>query len=186
MPDEKPGTVPETAERTGSALGRWSWVERAVWTDRMLQALEEGVKGGAWYVLMDKVCAPQNLAAGFAKVAKNRGSAGVDHITIGQYRGGLSDNLAYLSKQLREGSYRCHALRCVEIPKPGSSEKRTLSIPTVRDRIVQAAVTQVLEPIFERGFAEHSYGFRPGRGCKDALRQVEQWLRAVDGLRQAA
>jgi len=149
-----------------------------VWTDRMLQALDEGVKGGAWYVLMDKVCALQSLAAGFAKVAKSRGSAGVDHITIGQYRSGLDDNLAYLSSQLREGSYRCNALRRVEIPKPGSSEKRTLSIPTVRDRTVQAAVTHVLEPIFERGFAEHSYGFRPGRGCKDALRQVEQWLRS--------
>ena len=170
--------MPETAERTGSDPGRWSWVERAVWTDRMLQALEEGVKGGAWYVLMDKVCAPQNLAAGFAKVAKSRGSAGADHITIGQYRSGLDDNLGYLSKQLREGSYRCDALRRVEIPKPGSSEKRTLSIPTVRDRIVQASVTQVLEPIFERDFSEHSYGFRPGRGCKDALRQVEQWLRS--------
>jgi len=146
----------------------------------MLQALEEGVKGGTWHVLMDKVCAPQNLAAGFAKVAKNRGSAGVDRITIGQYRSGLADNLAYLSKQLREGLYRCDALRRVEIPKPGSSEKRTLSIPTVRDRTVQAAVTQVLEPIFERDFAEHSYGFRPGRGCKDALRQVEKWLRSGD------
>jgi RNA-directed DNA polymerase len=178
MPDDKTGSVPATAERTGSDLGRWSWVERAVWTDRMLQALEEGVKGGAWYVLMDKVCAPQSLSAGFAKVAKSRGSAGVDHITIGQYRSGLDGNLAHLSKQLRDGSYRCNALRRVEIPKPGSSEKRTLSIPTVRDRTVQAAIKHVLEPIFERDFAEHSYGFRPGRGCKDALRQVVKRLLA--------
>lgn len=178
MPDESSVTVPATAERAGSRLGRWSWVERAVWTDRMLQALDEGVKGGTWYVLMDKVCAPTTLDAGFARVAKSRGSSGVDHITIGQYRNDLGDNHAYLSKLLREGAYRCNRPRLVEIPKPGSSEKRRLSIPTVRDRVVQAAVTQVLEPIFERDFSERSYGFRPGRGCKDALREVEKWIRA--------
>lgn len=153
-------------------------MERATWTDRMLQALDEGVKGGKWYVLMDKVSAPKNLAAAFTKVAKSRGAAGADHVTIGQYRSGLEGNLTYLRTQLREGSYRCGTVRRVEIPKPGSSEKRTLSIPTVRDRVVQAAVKQVLEPIFERDFAEGSYGFRPERGCKDALREVERQLRA--------
>lgn len=180
MAYDKTGTVPGTAERPGSPEGRWSWVERAVWTERMLQALDTGVKGGAWYVLMDKVSSPKNLTAGFAKVAKNRGSAGVDHITIGQYRSGLADNIAHLSRELTNGTYRCKALRRVEIPKPGSKETRPLMIPTVQDRTVQAAVTQVLEPIFERDFAEHSYGFRPGRGCKDALRQVVTWLEAGD------
>jgi RNA-directed DNA polymerase len=177
MPDDETATVPTTAERVDSTADRWSWVERAVWTERMLQALETGVKGGSWYVLMDKVCAPKNLAAAFARVAKSRGSAGIDHITIGQYRADLAGNLAFLSKELSGHSYRSHRLRRVEIPKPGSAEKRSLSIPTVRDRVVQAAVKQVLEPIFERDFAEHSYGFRPGRGCKDALREVETQLR---------
>ena len=69
-------------------------------------------------------------------------------------------------------------MRRVWIPKPGSTEKRPLGIPTVRDRVVQTALRHVLEPIFERDFAEHSYGFRPGRGCKDALRRVD---RAAEG-----
>lgn len=176
--EEMTARLSQEAESAGSTDGRWSWVERSVWTERMLQALDKGVKGGRWYVLMDKVGAPRNLEAAFARVAKNRGSAGGDHITVGQYRSALGGNLAYLSKQPLEGSYRCNALRRVEIPKPGSTEKRTISIPTVRDRVVQASVKQVLEPIFERDFSNQSYGFRPGRGCKDALRQVEQWLRA--------
>jgi group II intron reverse transcriptase/maturase len=70
-----------------------------------------------------------------------------------------------------------HAIRRVSIPKPGTNQTRPLGIPTVRDRIVQAAIVHAIESIFEQTFAEHSYGFRPGRGCKDALRRVEQFLR---------
>ena len=81
-------------------------------------------------------------------------------------------------EQLQDGSYRPQAMRRVWIPKPGSTEKRPLGIPTVRDRVVQAALRHVLEPIFERDFAEQSYGFRPDRGCKDALRRVDELLKA--------
>jgi len=77
---------------------------------------------------------------------------------------------------LKEGQYQPQAIKRVWIPKPGSREKRPLGIPTVQDRIVQAALRQAIEPIFEREFAEHSYGFRPERGCKDALRRVEKLL----------
>jgi len=79
---------------------------------------------------------------------------------------------------LRRGTYVPQAIRRHWIPKPGSTEKRPLGIPTVRDRVVQTALRRVLEPIFERGFATHSYGFRPGRGCKDALRRVQELLQA--------
>jgi len=90
----------------------------------------------------------------------------------------LEENLKRLSEDLQSGLYRPQQIRRHYIPKPGSKEKRPLGIPTVRDRVVQTAVLNALEPIFEREFAEHSYGFRPGRGCKDALRRVDQLLKA--------
>ena len=77
---------------------------------------------------------------------------------------------------LREGRYQPQGVRRVWITKPGSKEQRPLGIPTVRDRVVQTALMLVLEPILEREFAEQSYGFRPKRGCKDALRRVEELL----------
>jgi RNA-directed DNA polymerase len=144
----------------------------------MLTALEQGVKGGKWYSLMDKVCTLQNLQSAFDRVKANKGTAGVDHQTIEMFEKHLEENLAYLSTTLQDGTYHPQAIKRVWIPKPGSSEKRPLGIPTVRDRVVQAALRNVLEPIFERDFAERSYGFRPGRGCKDALRQVDALLKA--------
>ncbi|MGA9115744.1 MAG: group II intron reverse transcriptase/maturase [Bacteroidota bacterium] len=144
----------------------------------MLTALEKGVKGGKWYSLMDKVNTLANLRAGFAKVKANRGGAGIDHQTIEMFERCLEENLEKLSQSLKDGSYRPQAVRRVWIPKPGSKEKRPLGIPTVRDRVVQAALLMVLGPIFERDFAEQSYGFRPNRGCKDALRRVVELLRA--------
>src|SRR6266540_1166270 len=146
---------------------RWSWVEPAVWTTRMLTALEKGVKGGKWFSLIDKVHAPSNLAAAFTKVKANDGAAGVDHRTIEMYEKDLEENLQRLSESLKEGRYQPQAIKRVWIPKPGGREMRPLGIPTVQDRIVQAALRQVIEPIFEREFAEHSYGFRPERGCKE-------------------
>jgi RNA-directed DNA polymerase len=127
---------------------------------------------------MDKVSTLANLRAGFAKVKANRGGAGVDHQTIEMFERCLEENLEKLSQSLKGGSYRPQAVRRVWIPKPGSKEKRPLGIPTVRDRVVQAALLNVLEPIFERDFSERSYGFRPNRGCKDALRRVVELLKA--------
>jgi RNA-directed DNA polymerase len=111
-------------------------------------------------------------------VAVNKGSAGVDHVTIPMFADRLEEELKKLSEDLRTGAYRPQAIRRHYIPKPGSQEKRPLGIPTVRDRVVQTALRMALEPIFERDFAEHSYGFRPGRGCKDALRRVNELLKA--------
>jgi RNA-directed DNA polymerase len=144
----------------------------------MVAALEQGVKGGKWFSLIDKVHAQGNLRNAFAKVKANKGAAGVDHQSIGDFEHDLEDNLARLAQELREGTYHPQALRRVWIPKPGSSERRPLGIPTVRDRVVQAALRHVVEPIFEKDFAQHSYGFRPGRGCKDALRRVDGLLKA--------
>ncbi len=178
MTEDKLAGVPETATQAGEIRARWAWVEPSVWTDRMLTALEEGVKGGKWYSLMDKVYALPNLRAAFAKVKANGGAAGVDHQTVEMYERRLEENLGKLSQALKEGKYRPQAVRRVWIPKLGSKEKRPLGIPTVQDRVVQAALLNVLEPIFERDFAEQSYGFRPNRGCKDALRRVCELLEA--------
>jgi RNA-directed DNA polymerase len=90
----------------------------------------------------------------------------------------LEKNLERLSAALRAGLYGPQAIRRVWIAKPGSREKRPLGIPTVRDRVVQTALRNVLEPIFERDFAAQSYGFRPERGAKDALRRVAELLKA--------
>lgn len=176
--EETPVRVPATARRTGETpiLMRWRWIEPSVWTERMLTALENGVKGGKWYSLMDKVCCTANLRASFGRVRANKGSAGVDHQSVEMFEADLDNSLAYLSRSLRDGTYHPQPIKGVWIPKPGGTEKRPLGIPTVRDRVVQTALRNVLEPIFECDFAAQSYGFRPGRRCKDALRRVQELL----------
>ena len=146
--------------------------EAGVWTERMLSALGNGVKGGKWFSLMDKVFAPKTLALAWTKVRANKGVAGVDGQSIERFTAKTEDYLTELSAALREGMYQPQAVKRVDIPK-GDGKTRPLGIPTVKDRIVQQAVRLVVEPIFEYGFAEGSYGFRPGRGCHDALRVVD-------------
>jgi RNA-directed DNA polymerase len=143
----------------------------------MLEALEAGVQGGKWFSLIDKVIAPRTLAAAWAKVKANKGAAGVDRQTLAMFERRVDFNLTDLARRVREGTYRPQAVRRVWIEKPGGKEKRPLGIPTVRDRVLQTALRFALEPIFERDFAAHSYGFRPGRGCKDALRRVDALLK---------
>jgi len=143
----------------------------------MLEALCNGVKGGQWFSLIDKIYSLKSLRTAFTKVKRNKGAAGIDRIGIEQFELNLEENLQKLSEQLREGRYQPQEIRRVYIEKPGSKEKRPLGIPTVRDRVVQTALRQVIEPIFEKEFAPNSYGFRPGRGCKDALREVDKKLR---------
>jgi RNA-directed DNA polymerase len=175
--ETQPTAVPSRAKQVGDALGRWSWVEPSVWTERMLTALETGVKGGKWFSLIDKVHHLTTLYAAFRKVAANKGAAGVDHVAIAMFEARLDENVRKLHDDLRAGTYQPQAIRRHYIPKPGTQETRPLGIPTVRDRVVQTALRMVLEPIFEHDFAEHSYGFRPDLGCKDALRRVEHLLK---------
>ena len=183
----KPATVPfwtkqageiQTQFPYGEETSRWAWVESSIWTDRMLTALEQGVKGGKWFSLIDKVYSPSNLKSATMEVARNGGAAGVDHVTIEMFTERIDANLRRLSEVLRTGTYEPQAVRRVWIPKPGSQEQRPLGVPTVGDRTVQNALRHVLEPIFERDFAEQSYGFRPGRSCIDALTRVEALLEA--------
>jgi RNA-directed DNA polymerase len=154
------------------------WVERSVWTDRMLEALEQGVKGGVWFSLIDKVYRPKTLYAAWQTVKRNSGGAGTDHESIERFEQKLEENISKLSEELQAETYRPRPIKRTYIDKPGSREKRPLGIPTVRDRVVQSAIRLVIEPIFERQFRPSSYGFRPNRGCKDALREVERMLKA--------
>lgn len=144
----------------------------------MLTALIQGVKGDKWFRLFDKVFAERNLWRAFQQVAAKRGAAGVDHMSVEQFARQLPDSIWELSDLIKSGKFTPQAIRRVHIPKPGTNETRPLGIPTVRDRVVQAAIVNVIAPIFERDFAEHSYGFRPNRGCKDALRRVDALLKA--------
>lgn len=170
--------VPEAAKQEAEARssGKWVWVEAVVWTERMLAALGNGVKGGKWFSLIDKVYNAKTLKAAWKKVAANKGAAGVDKISIKRFRSNALFYLAELERELHDGTFQPSAVRRVHIPKDGK-KTRPLGIPTVKDRIVQTALKMVLEPIFEKEFLPTSYGFRPGRGCKDALREVDRLLK---------
>ena len=157
---------------------KWAWTEASVWTERMLATLERGIKGGQWFSLIDKVWKRENLQSATAQVLRHRGGAGVDGQTCERYRRTAPERLERLQEQIRSGRYTPPPVKRVWIPKLGSKELRPLGIPTVEDRVVQTAVRNVIEPIFEHTFAEHSYGFRPGRGAKNALRRVDHLLKA--------
>lgn len=174
--EEKPPSVPARDKQGGDAPRRPAGAEPEVWSERMLTALARGVKGNQWFSLIDKVYADRTLALAWEKVRSNAGGSGVDGITITRFAQDCPRGLLDLKEQLRKASYQPRPVKRVWIPKPGTKQERPLGIPTVRDRIVQTALRMVIEPIFEHRFAEHSYGFRPGRGCKDALRRVQTLL----------
>jgi len=187
---EKAATVPATAKRAasdpatagcvpvgGCPLGEW--VDREIWTERMLAALATASKEGKqskWFSLIDKVWRDSTLQSAWQQVRAKKGAAGIDRISIARFETQAPKYLGEIAEQLKTGQYRAEAVRRVEIPKTGGGS-RPLGIPTVKDRVVQAAVKRVIEPIFESQFCDTSYGFRPGRGCKDALQAVDGWLK---------
>jgi RNA-directed DNA polymerase len=176
--EEPSESVPERDKQAEEDLWQRHKAERGVWSEPMLAALERGLKGNKWFSLIDKVRAARTLELAWEKVRANAGACGVDGITISRFAKDSQSRLLAVNEQLKRGTYQPKPVKRVWIDKPGSAEKRPLGIPTVTDRVVQAAVRMVIEPIFEHRFAKHSYGFRPGRGCKDALRRVEELLHA--------
>ena len=182
--DYTPETVPFAATPAGEPPAIAQWANSFVWTDRMLATLgcvhqhSGQVRGGKWHTLIDKVFSPHNLMSASGHVIGNQGAAGVDHQSTSGFALRECEELRHLEHELRTDTYRPQAIRRVWIPKLGSRELRPLGIPTVRDRVVQTALLHVLEPIFDATFAEHSYGFRHGRGCHHALEQVESALNA--------
>ena len=173
---QRVASVSQEAKQGSSSPAEWPWVDRTIWTERMLAALGNGVRGTKWFSLIDKVYRPQTLERAWQDVRANRGAAGVDGQSVRRFEAHAERYLAELGEALQSGRYRPEAVRRVAIPK--GTGTRPLGIPTVKDRIVQAAVKRVIEPIFEHAFLAMSYGFRPGRGCKDALREVDGLLQA--------
>lgn len=177
MGQEVVSGVPEKATQ-GTEAGRreWWWAEGSIWTERMVSALVNGVQGGKWFSLVDKAIRPTTLEAAWQKVARNKGAAGVDGLSIERFAAQAARYLSELHEDLKTGRYRPSPIRRVEIPK-GDGRTRPLGIPTVKDRTVQMALKMTIEPIFEHEFRPGSYGFRPGRSCKDALREVDRLLK---------
>ena len=179
-PEDKPRRV---ARRRGAhspmgevMLQRYK-AERRIWSEKMLMALERGVKGGRWFSLNDKIGREETLSLAWEKVETNAGACGVDNITIARFRKDSQTRLLAVKEQLKSRSYEPLPVKRAWIDKAGKGKKkRPLGIPAVKDRIVQQALRMVIEPIFEKRFAQHSYGFRPGRSCHDALRRVEGQL----------
>lgn len=155
---------------------QWEWTEASVWTERMLTTLERGIEGGKWFSLIDKVWKMENLQSAVEKVRRGKSEKKADGRRCRRYAEKAETRLPILQAKLKSGDYRPEPVQRVWIPKLGSKELRPLGIPQVEDRVVEMALRNVIEPIFENVFAKHSYGFRPNRGAKDALRQVVQLL----------
>lgn len=167
-----------TAKQGREVAPQWAWTEASVWTERMLATLERGIKGDKWYSLIDKVWKMESLQSAVANVVRNKSRQKPDGQRCRRYAEQKDRRLPALQSKLRNGEYQPQPAKRVWIPKLGSRELRPLGIPPVENRVVEMAVRQVIEPIFEQTFAEQSYGFRPGRGAKDALRRVQQLLNA--------
>jgi len=178
--ERKPATVAaEKSEpkQAGETQEKWKWVERSVWTKSMLQRLEESQEQTKWFSLWDKVWAGDNLAQACLEVILNKGSAGVDGQSTHELSVKMPEITQELQRELKGGTYKPLPVKRTWIDKPGSVEKRPLGVPACRDRTVQGALRHVMEPIFERDFAQHSYGFRPGKSAQQALARVEELLR---------
>jgi RNA-directed DNA polymerase len=171
---QQTATVPTTAKRAASdpatagnaPVGEshaWEWVDREIWTERMLAALATASKEGKeskeskWFSLIDKVWRDSTLWSAWQQVRAKRGAAGIDRISIARFEANAPKYLSEVAEQLKTGQYRAEAVRRVEIPKAGGGS-RPLGIPTVKDRVVQAAVKRVIEPIFESVSATRATG----------------------------
>ena len=124
---------------------------------------------------LEEICCLSNLREAFRAVKRNKGSPGIDRVTIEQYESNLEEELNKLHKEVLSWTYKPSPVRRVEIPKPGrGKEVRKLGIPTVKDRVLQAAIKNVLEPIIDPHFSPKSYGFRPGLGAQQAIQAAQQ------------
>jgi RNA-directed DNA polymerase len=133
--------------------------------------------------LMEKICEPSNLNRAYKRVKANKGAAGIDGMTVDDLFDWIAQHKESLIESLKAGTYQPSPVLGVEIPKPGrSKETRLLGIPCVVDRLVQQAIFQVLEPLFDPTFSESSYGFRPGRSAHQALLKAREYVQEGYGI----
>jgi len=121
--------------------------------------------------LLERILQKDNLNKAYKKVKSNKGAGGIDGMSVDELLTYLKENQGQLLQEIRDGRYNPNPVRRVEIPKETKGEYRKLGVPTVVDRVIQQAITQVLTPIFEEQFSEYSYGFRPNKGTHDALKE---------------
>jgi len=135
--------------------------------------------GGSEYAngLLEEILDRHNINRAYKRVKENKGSHGVDGMTVDELLQHLKQNGSQLRESIRNGEYRPFPVRRVEIPKPDGA-KRLLGIPTVTDRVIQQAIAQVLTPIYEKQFSDNSYGFRPGRSAKQAVMKCKEYIEA--------
>ncbi len=169
--------VPPNNRNTAKRLNDRGWkgskriMEEQTQQVRHFREGEEKGKKRRWYSLIDKIWATSNLEEAFREVKRNRGAAGVDGMTINSFESELESHVQALQHTLRTKTYRSKPVKRVYIPK-GDRTQRPLGIPTVGDRVVQAAARRILEPIFEEVFLDCSFGFRPGKSAYMALQKI--------------
>ena len=176
----QPAIVVKRPKRAGESTRRateLSLGSSAVWTERMLETLERGIEGGKWFSLVDKVWNEKHLEMAAWSVIRKDGAAGIDGYSCEMLEAHITEAVQELSRLLKTDRYEPRPAKRVWIEKLGTKEKRPLGIPIVRDRVVETTIQYVLEPIFERDFAAHSYGFRPGRNAQQAIARVETLLK---------
>jgi group II intron reverse transcriptase/maturase len=138
-----------------------------------------------YYSLYDRLLSPESLQRAFQKVKSNHGAPGIDGQTVEAFAEGLPDEIAVLVRELRDKSYRPLPVKRVEIAKDGGNGVRLLGIPAVRDRVVQQALLEILQPIFDPTFHPSSYGYRPGHSAHQAIAKAEMFIRRYN-LRHVA
>ena len=177
MEQENPGSAAKAKQRGDATSGEprtlW-WAEASIWTDRMVSALGNGVKGGKWFSLIDKVFRPATLEAAWHRVARNKGAAGVDGQSVERFASQSARYLLELHTELKAGTYRPNPVKRVEIPK-ADGKTRPLGIPTVKDRIVQAALKMVIEPILKFSSATGATAFVRGGAARTLCEKSIGW-----------
>jgi RNA-directed DNA polymerase len=166
VPHQMPALAGRTAGRRGEA-------PRKVVSDETRLPRQE--PEGAGQGLLERVLARENMQHAWKRVKANKGAAGVDGLDIAQTGNYLQHAWSEIRRRLLDGTYQPMPVRRVGIPKPDGSE-RELGIPTVTDRLIQQALLQVLQPLIDPTFSQHSYGFRPGRRARDAVLAAQQYV----------
>jgi RNA-directed DNA polymerase len=169
--DEMRGASPESMGRNPRGHGDGA----SIGTVRMENSWPKA------FDLMEAVVGRENMWSALKRVESNKGAPGVDGMRVSEFRAWLTEHWPRVREELLDDRYLPSPVRKVEIPKPGGKGMRQLGIPTVLDRLIQQALLQVLQPVFEPGFSDHSYGFRPGRSAHDAVLQARAYV--ADGRR---